>query len=231
MRVVAEAEQEAVFLAIDTSSAQAGIALRAGGRIASLVWHAGRSHTVSLLPQIHGLLELHGHPVSRLAGIAVAVGPGAFTGLRVGLGVAKGLSFALDLPLVGVSTLEAAALPFLAPDRMVVAAVAAGRGRIVWATYGRGPDAFPLPIAPPRNGTTEEMIDILTSLDRPCVVVGEVGDGIDPSPAAYPGVEVVPASLGLRRPEAFLALARPRFELGSVDDPDALEPFYLGRDA
>ena len=228
---MAASEQAEVFLAVDTSSAQAGIALLSGDRVASLAWHAGRSHTVSLLPQIHHLLELHDHSVSALAGIAVAVGPGAFTGLRVGLSLAKGLAFALDLPLVGVSTLEATALPFLVPDRITVAAVAAGRGRLVWASYERGGDGLPQAVTLPRNAAPGEMLDTLANLDRRSVIVGELPDDMDLSVSAVPDAVVVPALLGLRRPEAVLALARPRLDAGQGDDPVALEPLYLGRDA
>jgi len=223
-------EQAAVLLAIDTSSAQAGIALRSGERVASLAWHAGRSHTVSLLPQIHRLLELQDHSVSALTGLAIALGPGAFTGLRVGLSVAKGLSFALDLPLVGVSTLEATALPFLGPDRITVAAVAAGRGRLVWASYEPGVDDAPLAVTAPRNATPRELLDALASLDRPSVIVGEVPSDLDREIAARAGAAVVPTLLGWRRPEALLALAGVRLDAGKADDPANLEPIYLGRD-
>jgi tRNA threonylcarbamoyladenosine biosynthesis protein TsaB len=175
-------------------------------------------------------LDLHEKPVSALGGIAVALGPGAFTGLRVGLSLAKGLSFALDLPLVGVSTLEATVLPFLAADRLVVATVAAGRGRLAWASYERGPDGLPRPVAPPRNATLPEMLDALARLERRCLIVGELPADIDRSTSILPDAEVIPALLGLRRPEAILALALPMFGTDLANAPGPLEPIYLGRD-
>lgn len=226
--IVGETDRQEALLAIDTSSDQAGLALAAGDRLAALAWHAGRTHTVSLLPQIDRLLLLHGIAVGDLSAVAVATGPGAFTGLRVGLSVAKGLAFALGVPIVGVPTLEAAALPFLTDGRPVVAAVAAGRGRLVWAIYGRAADDQPVEIAPPRNGTIDDLRRSLVDLGEPAVVVGEVPAAVDLAAAS---TWVVPRPLAMRRPEALLTLARHRIERGTFADLVDLEPFYLGRGA
>ena len=67
--------------------------------------------------------------------VAIATGPGAFTGLRVGFGVAKGFHLATGVPLIGIPTLEATALGFAICGIPVVAVVGAGRGRLVWARY------------------------------------------------------------------------------------------------
>lgn len=223
-------EPRSLLLAIDTSSDQAGIAVADGDRVASLVWPAGRGHTVTLLPQIHRLLDLMGVAVGDLAGIAVAVGPGTFTGLRVGLSVAKGLAFALDRPLVGVPTLEAAALPHLLPGRTVVAAVATGRGRVVWAAYERGDDGLPRPVSPPRNAGPAGLRADLGGLPGPLLVVGELPSATEGGIADRPDPQRILPALGLRQPAAILELARPRFAAGATDDPVALEPLYPERD-
>src|SRR5688500_3324814 len=92
------------LLAIDSSTEQAGVALFDGARVGELTWHAGRAQTTSLLGQVHHLLDLHDLAVGDLGAVAVAVGPGTFNGLRVGLSVAKGLVLGLSVPLVGVPT-------------------------------------------------------------------------------------------------------------------------------
>ena len=92
------------LLAIDTSTEIAGLALDDGDRRFELAWHAGRDQTVSVLAEIDHLLGLAGIEPSQLAAIAVATGPGMFNGLRVGMGVAKGLVIGLDVALIGVST-------------------------------------------------------------------------------------------------------------------------------
>lgn len=214
------------LLALDTSTDQAGVAVRCGNQIASLAWRAGRNHTVQLLDQVHRLLGLAGLEPGELAGIAVATGPGAFTGLRVGMSVAKGFCLALDLPIVGVSTLAAAAASALAVDRPTIAAVAAGRGRLAWAVYDRGVTGEPVEIVGPVNGTPAELAEIVASLGQP-VLTGELGE--DDGLFREAGALLVATDLRPRRPEALLALAIPRFAAGDVDDPITLEPGYLGR--
>lgn len=213
------------LLAIDTATEQAGLALFDGARTAELSWPAGRTQTTSLLPAIHHLLGLNGVAADDLAALAVATGPGTFNGLRVGLAVAKGLVLALGLPLLGVPTLAAAALPF-AGDRPVVAVVAAGRGRLVWAEY-RGTAADWRLAAPPRNGTIVELTAHLA--DSAALVTGELAPEQEILVAALAGPSLVPPALRARRPAAIAELAWRRWLAGERDDPAALEPTYLGR--
>ena len=100
------------ILSIDTSSSQGGIALYDGRTLSTRSWPAERSHTTTLLSEIHHLLDRAEVRVPELAAVAIAIGPGAFTGLRVGFGVAKGFHLATKVPLIGISTLEATALGY-----------------------------------------------------------------------------------------------------------------------
>src|SRR5688572_6448874 len=95
-----------LLLAIDTSTAYAGVALYDGGVRTELVWWAGRNHARQLMPTVRGALEQLGRRPEDLAVVAAARGPGSFTGLRVGLAAAHGLAFALGLPLYGVGSLD-----------------------------------------------------------------------------------------------------------------------------
>jgi len=215
------------LLAIDSSTEQAGVALFDGVRRAEVVWDAGRTQTTSLLGQIHHLLDLLGMTVADLGAVAVATGPGTFNGLRVGVSVAKGLALGLDLPLLGVPTLQAAALPFATGARPVVPVVAAGRGRLVWA-MSDGDGAGWTERRPPRNGTVDELASWLIALERP-VVVGELDQEQEARIRAVDGVTIPPVTLRSRRPGAVAELAWRRWQAGDVDDPAALEPVYLGR--
>lgn len=97
-------------LAIDTSTQSVGITLsRAGEILAENTWRSQESHTIELLPNLIRLLRQNNASLRSIDGVAVARGPGSFNGLRVGISTAKGLSIALDVPLVGVSTLAAEA--------------------------------------------------------------------------------------------------------------------------
>jgi len=99
-------------LAIDTSTSIASIALSKEGEIISeFTWQAGQNHSVELMPHIVYLLHQAKVDFKDLSGVIVAKGPGQFNGIRVGMAVAKGLSFALSIPIVGISTLEVEAFP------------------------------------------------------------------------------------------------------------------------
>ncbi|MCL2564142.1 MAG: tRNA (adenosine(37)-N6)-threonylcarbamoyltransferase complex dimerization subunit type 1 TsaB, partial [Oscillospiraceae bacterium] len=98
------------ILAIESSAKTASVALVEDGKlIAQNLQHAGLTHSKTLLPMIHALLDGLGMRAADTDKIAVAHGPGSFTGIRIGVATAKGLAFAADKPLIGVSTLEAMA--------------------------------------------------------------------------------------------------------------------------
>jgi tRNA threonylcarbamoyladenosine biosynthesis protein TsaB len=96
------------ILALDTSTRTASIAIYRGeeGVISEITWRSLSHHTVELTPYLDLLL---GQNPRELAGIAVALGPGSFTGLRVGLSLAKGFALAQEIPLIGIPTLDALA--------------------------------------------------------------------------------------------------------------------------
>lgn len=106
-----------LVLGIETSTMQGGVALLSEqGLLSEYLLNVKATHTERLLPSIDRILQDAGIALAQIDGLAVATGPGSFTGLRIGLSTAKGLAVAADKPLVGVSTLEAIAwtLPFSA---------------------------------------------------------------------------------------------------------------------
>src|SRR5215210_4654870 len=148
------------ILGIDTSSSQGGIALYDGRTLSTRSFPAERSHTTTLLSEIHHLLDRAEISVPGLAAIAIAIGPGAFTGLRVGFGVAKGFHLATKVPVIGISTLQATALGYATCGSPVVAVIGAGRGRLVWARYEANSGGLDQS-RPPRNGTVSELVEEL----------------------------------------------------------------------
>ena len=217
------------LLCIDTSSTQGAIALFDGQTLSSRSWPAERSHTTTVLAEVHHLLEEAGVTVGELAVIGLALGPGAFTGLRVGFGVAKGFHLATDVPLIGVSTLQVAALPFALCGYPVIATVSAGRGRLAWARYEQG-DVGLLETQSPRNGTIEALVAEIQLLGPPpLLITGELDEEQEEFIAGISGVLLPPRSLRIRQPGALAELAWRRWQQGRLDDVATLEPIYLAR--
>jgi tRNA threonylcarbamoyladenosine biosynthesis protein TsaB len=215
------------ILSIDTSSSQGGIALYDGRTLSIRSFPAERSHTTTLLSEIHHLLDRADISVRELAAVAIATGPGAFTGLRVGFGIAKGFHLATKVPLIGISTLEATALGFATCATPVVAVIGAGRGRLVWARYEPG-DAGLDQSRPPRNGTVSELIEELRE-SGPLLVTGELVDDQAGLINRLDGVSLPPFPLRTRHPGAFAELAWRRWQAGKVDEASTIEPVYLSR--
>lgn len=214
------------LLAIDSSTDQAGVALFNGQRLAELTWTAGRTQTTSLMGEVDHVLRLERVALSEIATIAVATGPGTFSGLRVGFGIAKGLSLARGTPLLGVPTLDVTSMPWSGQERPVVAVVQAGRGRIVWAEYG-SIDGIWRQTAPPLNGTPAELIARCAGFAAGATVTGELGEALESDLRAMPAIHVPASSLRLRRPGHLAYIAWERFARGEADDPGSLAPVYL----
>lgn len=218
-------EPTSPLLAIDTSTHFAGLTLyTADGVLAECQWRAGQAQTAALLPQVDQLLTLGGVAVNDLGAVAVATGPGSFTGLRVGLSAAKGLVYGLGLPLFGVPTLDATAYPHLGQGRPVRAVLAAGRGRLVSALYRWRDGALQ------RAGeyATSSLEGLATLIVEPTLVCGEL-DALAARRLVElaPAARLAPPAARPRRAASLAELAWLRWTRGEHDDPAGLEPIYL----
>ncbi|MEM6362364.1 MAG: tRNA (adenosine(37)-N6)-threonylcarbamoyltransferase complex dimerization subunit type 1 TsaB [Bacteroidota bacterium] len=110
----------ALILSIETSTTVCSVAIHEGGKIkASSTYYIDKSHSTVLIPTIDTLISRSGYDKTNLSAVALSKGPGSYTGLRIGTSTAKGLCFALDIPLIAVGTLEGLArqaAPFLDLD-------------------------------------------------------------------------------------------------------------------
>jgi len=123
-------------LTIDTSSQKIGIALSNTDKIVQeYMWHSQENHTRELMPGIMGLLECHNVTIHAIDCIFVAKGPGSFNGLRVGMSTAKGLALALNIPLIGISTLAAEAYLHAGSDLPLCPLHEAGHGEVAAALF------------------------------------------------------------------------------------------------
>ena len=128
------------LLALDTSTEYLSLALYLDGEIICRETHAGIRHSDLILPMLDGLLVEAGVSLTSLNGIAFGQGPGTFTGIRIGCGVAQGLAFGADLPVVGIPTLLA--LAESAEQDQVIACLDARMGEVYLAAYRREQGAW-----------------------------------------------------------------------------------------
>lgn len=222
----AESARPGLLLAVDTSTTRAGIALYDGDVLAESIWEAGRDHGRHLMPAIQQTMTRLGREPSDLTAVAAARGPGSFTGLRVGLAVARGLAVALEIPAYGIGSLEvlASVVPPLGwPVRPVLAA---GRGRFATARF-----------VPSEHGYIQDedvmgvtLETLLRLVAERCAIVGDLDDeGRSRLAALGDRVWVAPPALSVRRPAVLAELAWQKLRQGVPPGPEDGEPIYLSR--
>ncbi len=167
-------------LAIETATPCVGCALWSdAGPVASFVLVAGQRHAEVLIPAVDELCRRAGWTVGDLSGVAVDVGPGLFTGLRVGVATARAIASARGLPAAGVNSLEALAHPYRRRTGLVAPVVDARRGEVYWALY-RADGTSVQELRPPAVARPDELAAELRRLDDP-VLPGPTPAG--PTPA------------------------------------------------
>ncbi len=153
-----------MLLAVDTSTRYAGVALfgalepEKGRMVASRCWYSSVNHTSELMPAVSQILESQNSTLAELTGIAVALGPGGFSALRVGLSVVKGLAVTAGKPVIGVGTLDLEAYPYLNAGLPVCALLDAGRNEVASARFGREGQR----VCEDTVSTPEELVEELT---------------------------------------------------------------------
>ncbi|MGB0388624.1 MAG: tRNA (adenosine(37)-N6)-threonylcarbamoyltransferase complex dimerization subunit type 1 TsaB, partial [Ardenticatenaceae bacterium] len=223
-----------MLLAVDTATRQAGLALYDGEMVrAETTWHAGRYHTEWLAPAIHDALRRLRATMKDLSAVAVTIGPGSFTGLRVAMSLAKGIAAARNLPIIGIPTLDVTAYSHVEAGVALCATLAAGRGRHAYGFYtaqSTRTDIKSTPLAVAHMADLTQTIKNYQSEEN-LWIIGEFGSAERqylrdhlPIPER---VRLLPPALSVRRPAALAELAWPRFVKGQVDDLHTLEPIYL----
>ena len=124
-----------IVVGIDTSTPQTSVAIGTENEILAAVSIAGAARQESVTPLLQELLHRSGLTLSRVGGIAVGVGPGLFTGLRVGVATAKTIAQVANVPLVGITSLDALAYAVRHTSRRIAAVIDARRGEIFSAIY------------------------------------------------------------------------------------------------
>ncbi len=219
-----------MLLAVDTSTAQIGLGLFDGVQvIAESSWYSQQHHTIELAPALADLLRRASCSMRDVQAIGVALGPGSFTALRVGLAFVKGLALAKKLAVVGVPTLQIVAAGQPASKLPLVAVLQAGRGRLAAERF-KYVEASLLVMAWKSQGPAEiTTADALAdSIEKPTLVAGELTAAERQRLARKKvNILVAPPSLCVRRPSVLAQLAWTRWQESRVDEAASLAPIYL----
>ncbi len=222
-----------LLVAIDTATRTASLALYDDtGVRAETTWWARENHTVSLMPQFERLLELGGVTLDHVGAIGVATGPGSFTGLRIGLSLAKGLAMVRGMSVIGVPTLDGLAQALAWQPLPIWAVLHAGRGRYAAAPYlvraAQAERAADYLVADGAH-LAAAVARRLTETGEPgAVVCGEVDAPLRSALAGLGERVVVPgAALSLRRAAYLAGVAWHRWQAQAASDFDSLVPYYI----
>ncbi|MEP6624418.1 MAG: tRNA (adenosine(37)-N6)-threonylcarbamoyltransferase complex dimerization subunit type 1 TsaB [Acidimicrobiia bacterium] len=216
-----------ILLAIDTATSQVGVAFgRDGCVMGEIRIDGGRRHAEQLAPAIDYLRRELGIELRQLAGVAVGIGPGLYTGLRVGVTTARTLAQSLDVPVVGIPSLDLVAYPWRVTNRKVVAVLDARRKEVFSARY------WPVPGGLQREG--EYSVGPPDAVAADIVASGAevllVGDGVAAYPDAFAGLdrtECIGPAGAAPSVTALTELAAARFAREEFTTVEALVPLYL----
>jgi tRNA threonylcarbamoyladenosine biosynthesis protein TsaB len=216
---------ESILLALDTSTRTTGIALYDGVQVlCESTWTSLDYHTVELAPAISDALRRSNLENETIAAITLATGPGSFTGLRIGMALAKGLTLVRHLPIVGVPSLDILAFAQPLMDCPLIALLRVGRGRLAVGRYevhGKAwRSAAPLQVCTPP--------ELVGQINYPAFICGEINEA-ERHLFHQAGSHLTLASpaRSLRRPGFLAEIGWKRWKSGRIDDPNTLSPTYL----
>ncbi|HQN04794.1 MAG TPA: tRNA (adenosine(37)-N6)-threonylcarbamoyltransferase complex dimerization subunit type 1 TsaB [Anaerolineaceae bacterium] len=215
-----------MLLVVDTSTQSVGLGLFDGTEIiGEMVWQTHSHHSVELAPAVNSLLKRCKVPSSSLTALGIALGPGSFTSLRIGLAFVKGFALTLHLPVIGIPTLDIVAAAITPQNDYPLAAILrAGRSRLAVGWYDSEDTRWR------SRGEAEVMgFETLSGMFRqPTLVCGE----LDPDQRAAlarkkKNVILASPALSVRRPAYLAELVWERWQAGQADDVVSLAPIYL----
>jgi tRNA threonylcarbamoyladenosine biosynthesis protein TsaB len=217
-----------LILAIETSTSKSSVCLgRHDGLLASASLGRGQSHSEFLTPAIEFCLRQAGASVEELTGVAVSLGPGLYTGMRVGIAAAQALAHARSLPVVGIGSLDLVAFPhrLVRRDRLVAAVIDARRGELFWAFYRPAQDGL-IRVSELMVGRPDKLAAELEATPEGTICVGD-GAVAHTGLLTDAGAQVGSIWTAYPQAEALTELAIPRFVREESQRPEDLRPIYL----
>lgn len=217
------------ILALDSSGLVASVAiLEEDNLIAEYTVNYKKTHSQTLLPMLDEIVKMTEADLNDIAAIAVAKGPGSFTGLRIGAATVKGLGLALDKPIIGVPTVEGLAMNLYGVDKLVCPLMDARRNQVYTGIYRFHGEQMEIVKDQVAIGV-EELIQALNLIGKEVIFLG---DGVPVyKEMLEAGMEVpysfAPAHLNKQRAAAVGVRAIEYVKQGIYDSADAFEPEYL----
>ncbi len=217
------------ILAIDTSTLVSSVALAQPDRLlAEVTVQTKKTHSEHLMPHIADLLDKASQQRSDLTAVAVSIGPGSFTGLRIGLATAKALAYSLRLPLLGIPTMAALAFGCYAPGVTLVPMLDAQKNNVYFALYTWRSDGFH-ELTPPAVSAADSLLLNLSQRETAVVLLGEGAVMFQEQARQYANLHLPPAHAIITRAGSVAMLAVERLRSGQHDDIEQLEPLYIRR--
>ncbi|CAN5241502.1 tRNA (adenosine(37)-N6)-threonylcarbamoyltransferase complex dimerization subunit type 1 TsaB [soil metagenome] len=216
-----------LILGIETATASVGCAIGGyEGVRASFHVAKGRRHAESLVPGIDFVRRQACIELDDIGAVAADVGPGLFTGLRVGVVTAKAMAMALRVPVIGISSLDLLAFPVRWTSRRIVSVVDARRGEVFYSFYRQVPGGVQR-LSEPQVGSPEELCSEIQATGEECLAVGD--GALRYAEALQELTRVDIGDAGLAHPSAgsLVQLAHARALREEFINPWELQPIYL----
>lgn len=218
-----------IVLGLDTATAQVGCALADNdGPVASFQLSRGRRHGETLAPAIDYLCRQAEINLGDVGAIAVDIGPGLFTGLRVGLATAKALAVALRIPVIGLTSLDILAYPYrqIGRDRLIASVIDARRGEVFWACYRAVPGGVQR-ITDYAVGPPGELASELLARREDTLAIGDGAWRYAEQLSAVGHVELAERGAAFPSAVVLVELAHPLALREEFVNPSELAPLYL----
>lgn len=216
-----------LILGIETATPQVGCAIGAHeGVRASFHVAKGRRHAESLVPGIDFIRRQAGIELSEIGAVAADVGPGLFTGLRVGVATAKAMAMTLRVPVIGVASLDLLAFPVRWTNRRIVSVVDARRGEVFYGFYRQVPGGVQR-LSGHRLGTPDELCSEIQATGEECLAVGDGALRYAESLQELTRVEIGEAGLAFPSAASLVQLAHAQALREEFINSWELEPVYL----
>ncbi len=218
-----------MILGIETAVEQVSVALGDHRGLRAEASSAGdRRHAESLTPMIQFVCAQAGITTSEIDAVAVDIGPGLFTGMRVGIATAEMMSWALDIPIIPVCSLDVLAHAVTRSDDLVAACLDARRGEVYWAMYRPGDNgAAPQRLTEPVVTPPSELVALLLERDQNVVCVGTGAERYTDELSHAFRAEVWDSTFSYPTARALVSIAAQKAVREQWVSAEQLEPMYL----